>query len=130
MSKELPTIILPHDRWSEIEHIEAEAFDDIMPPTPRQTAFLAAVAGNSDLAGHLRVEQLYDFTALYHLVHVYTKPDHRNRASLALQLMTEAAECIPEGFSGIWLTRKPYPQLAKALGAQELGQFWTYRRDN
>lgn len=122
----LRTIILPPERWGEIEPIEREEFSDVMPSSSRQTSFLTAVDGDGDIAGYLRVEHLY------HLIHVYAKPDRRNHASLARQLMTEAAECVPKGFSGIWLTRKPYPGLATILGARELpgGPFRIYRRDS
>lgn len=128
---ELPTIILPSERWPEIEEIEREVFHDIMPPNTRQTAFLAALTKSGDIAGHLRVEHLHDYTSLYHLVHVFVKPEFRNRASIALQLMKEAADCIPEGHSAVWLTRKPIPEkLVQMFGAQAKGQFWAYRRDN
>lgn len=124
MSK-LKTIVLEPDRWGELTEIEREAFNDPMPTNVRQTMFLAAVDGaNDDIAGYIRVEHLY------HLVHVYTRPDRRNHASVARQLMEEAARIIPPGFSGIWLARKPYPQIAEELGAQEKGTFIVYRRDN
>lgn len=132
---ELPTIILPPERWPEIEPIEREVFRDIMPPNPRQTTFLAAVrsraTGNGDIAGHLRIEHLHDYTTLYHFVHVYVKPEFRNHAGIALQLMTEAAECIPDGHSAVWLTRKPIPErLVRMLGAEARGPFYLYRRDS
>lgn len=126
--EQLPTIWLPKRRWAEIELIERAVFGDTMPSNPRQTSFLTAVAENGDIAGYLRLEHLY------HMVHVYADPAQRNHASLARQLMTEAAECIPSGFSAVWLTRKPYPQLAAQLQAQLVGgdrnRFLVYRRDN
>lgn len=128
-TRPLSTIILPAERWPEIEYIEREVFNDIMPSSPRQTAFLTAVDG-SELAGHLRAEHLYDLTSLYHFVHVYADPARRNHAGLAIRLMTEAAQCIPRGFSAVWLTRKPYPHLATMLSAREMGRFWLYRKDN
>lgn len=125
--EQLPTIWLPRSRWAEIKSIEREVFQDTMPTNRRQTSFLTAVAQNGDIAGYLRLEHLY------HFVHVYADPAQRNHASLARQLMTEAAETIPSGFSAVWLTRKAYPQIAAQLQAQLLGgdgQFFVYRRDN
>lgn len=130
----LPTIILPGDNepgrvvgindwWPEVEAIEREDFNDAMPTSLRQSSFLAAMDGDT-IAAYLRAEHLY------HGVHVWERPEYRNRAGLARQLMAEFARNIPGGFSGVWLTRKRYPHLAKILTARELGQFWVYRRDN
>lgn len=121
---DLPTIILPPSLWNRIEPIEREVFNDPMPTITTQTSFLAAIAGDGSIAGHLRAE------SLLHFVHVYTDPIYRNHAALARQLMAEASELIPAGASGVWLTRVPYPHLATAFGAQFKGQFYVYRRDN
>ena len=113
--------ILSHDQWHLVEPI-VKSFGDPMPLSPKQTTFHVAMDGDH-LAAVLRVEQLF------HFVNVFVQPEYRNGGKLALALMQEASECIPEGFSGIWLSDRKVPTIAKVLGARDLGMWRVYRKD-
>lgn len=116
----MKTLILPPDQWPLVEPIVTGEFGNGM-PGPEQSTFLAKMS-NEKLAGFIHIEHLFHFNC------VYVAPEHRH-SGFALQLIEEAAARIPRGFSAVWLTDRRTTQLAKSLGARDLGIWRIFRKD-
>jgi GNAT superfamily N-acetyltransferase len=115
-----PSIVLPFAQWPLVAPVVGE-FGNGMPDHPGRATFITALA-HERLAGFVHVETVYHFNC------VYVAPEFEN-TGLTMRLIKDAVSCIPEGFSGIWLTDRNVDRLAAQIGARNIGTYRAYRKD-
>lgn len=115
-------IILPFERWPELEPVFSE-FGDTVPVTAEQATFPAVVTDEGQLAAFFHVEHLFHFNSLY------VMPEYRDQG-FARRLIHSAVARIPPGHSAIWLAplQKGH-HLARALGFRTVGTYQVFRKD-
>lgn len=117
------SIVLPPHQWGLVERTFVEEFDNKMPTNPDRATFITLM-NSKDWAGFVHVETLYHFNV------VYVKPEYgSDRQKLAMKLIHDAAQCIPAGYSGIWLTDRKVDRIASLVGARHVGDYRVYRKD-
>jgi len=118
----METRLLTLEEWPLVEPILRDVFEDEMPVTPAQSAFLGAFDGR-ELAGFVQVEQLL------RIFHLYTAPGYRG-ARVARLLADEAARDIPAGFPACVLTgERALIRWALGKGARDVGLVHFLRKD-